>query len=228
MVSEMLQRVTGKTPDAATSPDEAVAHGAALYAAMLSRDDHRTEVPACQLINVNSHSLGVVGIEPKTRRRVVKIVIPKNTPLPSRVERSFVTERDDQRNVKVPLTDHSSVLRRLDFVFTRVGQAALDLKLPKPAARRQQAAHEARQQLRVLERKLQDQQQRRKKASDATEAMRLDSTLASTRIAYEQQKRLADFATLVLGRECLHAGFVPPGSESLKDEADELRTTLPG
>ena len=328
MVSEMLQRVTGKTPDAATSPDEAVAHGAALYAAMLSRDDHRTEVPACQLINVNSHSLGVVGIEPKTRRRVVKIVIPKNTPLPSRVERSFVTERDDQRNVKVPivegesrdpaecislgectvrdlpqglakgtavkvelsyaangrisvsarvartrqsahveldrhqarqlgdlntwssrlrgaegggvvvveegergpevnLTDHSSVLRRLDFVFTRVGQAALDQKLPKPAARSQQAAHEAGQQLRVLERKLQDQQQRRKKASDATEAMRLDSTLASARTAYEQQKRLADFATLVLGRECLHAGFVPEGSEGLKDEADELRKALP-
>ncbi len=108
MVSEMLQRVTGKTPDAATSPDEAVAHGAALYAAMLSRDDHRAEVPACQLINVNSHSLGVVGIEPKTRRRVVKIVIPKNTPLPSRVERSFVTERDDQRNVKVPIVEGES------------------------------------------------------------------------------------------------------------------------
>ena len=328
MVSEMLQRVTGKTPDAATSPDEAVAHGAALYAATLSRDDHRTEVPACQLINVNSHSLGVVGIEPKTRRRVVKIVIPKNTPLPSRVERSFVTERDDQRNVKVPivegesrdpaecislgectvrdlpqglakgtavkvelsyaangrisvsarvartrqsahvevdrhqarqlgdlitwssrlrgaeggvvvmeeggrgpevnLADHSSVLRRLDFVLTRVGQAALDQKLPRLAARSQQAAHEAGRQLRVLERKLQDQQQRRTKASDATEAMRLDSTLASARTAYDQQKRLADFAMLVLGRVCLQAGFVPNGSEGLKDEADELREALPG
>ena len=300
-----------------------------LYAAMLAQEKGEAPAPVCQLINVNSHSLGVVGIEPKTRRRVVKIVIPKNTPLPSRVERTFVTERDDQRNVKVPivegeshdpdecislgectvrdlpqglakgtavkvelsyaangrisvsarvartrqsahveldrhqarrlgdlntwssrlrgaegggvvvveegeqgpevnLTDHGSVLRRLDFVFTRVGQAALDQKLPKPAARSQQAAHAAGQQLRVLERKLQDQQQRRKKASDATEAMRLDSTLAGARTAHEQQKRLADFATLVLGRDCLQAGFVPEGCQSLKDEADELRKALPG
>jgi len=139
-----------------------------------------------------------------------------------------VVAEEGERGPEVNLTDHGSVLRRLDFVFTRVGQAALDQKLPKPAARSQQAAHEAGQQLRVLERKLQDQQQRRKKASDATEAMRLDSTLASARTAYEQQKRLADFATLVLGRECLQACFVPKGREGLKDEADELRKALPG
>jgi len=329
MVSEMLQRVTGRAPDAAASPDEAVAHGAALYAAMLVRDDGGPEVPACDFVNVNSHDLGVVGIEPKTRRRVVKIVIPRNTPLPCRVERTFVTERDDQRNVKVPivegesrdpdecislgecmvrdlpqglakgtavkvelsyaangrisvsarvartrqsahveldrhqarrqgdlntwssrlrgadsrggvavveegdtgpevdLSDHSSVLRRLDFVFTCVGRAAWEQKLPKAASRAQQAAREAGQQLRVLERKLQDQQQRRKRASDATEAMRLDSTLAGARTAYERQKRLADFATLVLGRDCLQASCVPDGCELLKDEADELRKALP-
>jgi len=134
---------------------------------------------------------------------------------------------EDEQGPEVNVTDHGSVLRRLDFLFTRVGQAALDKKIPKPAARSKQAALEAGQQLRILERKLQDQQQRRKKASDATESMRLDSTLASVRTAYEQQKRLADFATLLLGRECLQAGFVPKGCEGLKIEADELRTALP-
>ena len=35
MVVEMLRRVTGKEPDRSVSPDEVVAHGAALYAEML-------------------------------------------------------------------------------------------------------------------------------------------------------------------------------------------------
>lgn len=121
---------------------------------------------------------------------------------------AVVVEEGDQ-GPEVNRTDHGSVLRRLDFVSTRVGRAALEQKLPKPASRSQQAARDAGQQLRVLERKLQDRQLRRKKASDATEAMRLDSALAAARTAYEQQKRLADFAILVLGRICLQAGSSP-------------------
>ena len=35
MVVDMLRRVTGKDPDRSVSPDEVVAHGAALYAEML-------------------------------------------------------------------------------------------------------------------------------------------------------------------------------------------------
>ena len=35
---QMLRKLTGKEPDCSQSPDEAVAHGAALYAAMLSAE----------------------------------------------------------------------------------------------------------------------------------------------------------------------------------------------
>jgi molecular chaperone DnaK len=35
LVREMLTRISGKEPDSSQSPDEAVAHGAALYAGML-------------------------------------------------------------------------------------------------------------------------------------------------------------------------------------------------
>ena len=61
---------TGKEPDCSQSPDEAVAHGAALYAGMLHVRRRRGK-PSCELVNVNSHSLGVVGIHPKTGQRTV-------------------------------------------------------------------------------------------------------------------------------------------------------------
>ncbi len=81
MVRAMLQQLSGKPPDASVAADEAVAHGAALHAGLLlARRDGR---PAnFSISNVNSHSLGVVGIDPQTKRRRNGIVIPRNTPLP--------------------------------------------------------------------------------------------------------------------------------------------------
>ena len=107
MVVEMLRRLTGKEPDRSLSADEAVAHGAALYAAMLMRDapdDRRS----CELINVNSHSLGVVGIDEQIGKRVNKILIPRNTPIPARVRKTFRTLEEDQRSVVVPVVEGES------------------------------------------------------------------------------------------------------------------------
>ncbi len=98
MVRNVLAQISGKAPDCSQSPDEAVAHGAALYAGMLMGQSS-AEKPACELVNVNSHSLGVVGTDPKTREKLNVILIPKDTPLPCRVVRSFKTAKPDQRNV---------------------------------------------------------------------------------------------------------------------------------
>ena len=107
MVVEMLRRLTGKEPDRSLSADEAVAHGAALYAGMLMRnapDDRRS----CELINVNSHSLGVVGIDEQIGKRVNVIVIPRNTPIPAKVGKTFRTLEEDQRSVVVPVMEGES------------------------------------------------------------------------------------------------------------------------
>ncbi len=108
MVVDMLRRATGKEPDRSQSPDEAVAHGAALYAAMLMHKKGIAQMPNLRLINVNSHSLGVVGVEPSTGRRLAVTLIPKNTPLPTSRSKRFQTARAGQPSVRVAVVEGES------------------------------------------------------------------------------------------------------------------------
>ena len=68
----------------------------------------RSGNPQCKLVNVNSHSLGVVGFDKKLRQKVNAVLIPKNTQLPARASRTFVTARDGQRDVLVPVVEGES------------------------------------------------------------------------------------------------------------------------
>ncbi len=108
MIGQMLRKVTDREPDRSQSPDEAVAHGAALYAGMLMGRKTSSGQGSCELINVNSHSLGVVGLHPQTRQSINVVLIPKNTALPCRVVRTFKTARADQRSVKVTVVEGES------------------------------------------------------------------------------------------------------------------------
>ena len=107
MVRRMLSRLTGKEPDCSQSPDEAIVHGAALYAGMLMARGSSAK-PGCELINVNSHSLGVVGVHGKTGEKTNVVLIPKNTPLPARAARTFKTAKADQRSVRVAVVEGES------------------------------------------------------------------------------------------------------------------------
>lgn len=107
MVTEMLRQLIGREPDRSMSADEAVSHGAAIYAGMLlglGTDAQRR----CELINVNSHSLGVVGFESSTGRRVNAILIPRNTPIPTEMTKSFSTLEPNQKTVAVPIVEGES------------------------------------------------------------------------------------------------------------------------
>jgi len=107
MVRAMLQKISGKVPDASVAADEAVAHGAALHAGLiLAKRGGRAA--SFSIRNVNSHSLGVVGVDPQTKRRRNGIVIPRNTPLPVSAKRTFKTAKVGQRSILVQIVEGES------------------------------------------------------------------------------------------------------------------------
>ena len=52
--------------------------------------------PTFKIENVNSHSLGVVGTDPLTKRKRNGMLIPRNTPLPVTAKRTFRTQKAGQ------------------------------------------------------------------------------------------------------------------------------------
>ena len=111
MVSEMLRRVTGMSPDRTVNPDEAVARGAALYAGYLLAKQGRAGSQATfEVTNVNAHSLGVEGIDRQTLRKTNVVLIPRNTPLPAAFTERFITKSEDQRSIVVQVLEGESSL----------------------------------------------------------------------------------------------------------------------
>lgn len=107
MVREMLRKLSGKEPDASVAADEAVAHGAALHAGLLLAKS-RGKPATFKIKNVNSHSLGVVGVDPQTKRRRNGILIPRNTGLPVTAKRTFKTQKAGQRSILVEVVEGES------------------------------------------------------------------------------------------------------------------------
>ncbi len=109
MVPAMLQRMTGIAPDRTVNPDEAVARGAAIYAHyLLSSPQQGGGGAAFQVTNVNSHSLGVEGIDPATLRKINVVLIPRNSPLPAQVTKRFATKSPNQRSIVIQVLEGES------------------------------------------------------------------------------------------------------------------------
>ncbi|WP_442482912.1 Hsp70 family protein [Aeoliella sp. SH292] len=110
-VREAMKRVSGKEPDDSVHPDEAVARGAAVFARyLMGVRGIDAEVPRLRVTDVNSHGLGIEGINQETMRVENVTLIPRNTPLPYSVTRRFVTKTDNQRSIKIQLLEGESSL----------------------------------------------------------------------------------------------------------------------
>ena len=70
--SVMLEKISGLRVDRTLSPDECVAHGAAIYADILLKygEDAGSGI---SIKNVNSHDLGVLGTDSKTKTKKRKM-----------------------------------------------------------------------------------------------------------------------------------------------------------
>lgn len=110
MVGRMIRALTGLAPDHSVNPDEAVARGAAVYAQyLLDKLSPRPEdAPKFEVINVNAHSLGVEGIDQETLRKDNIKLISRNTSLPTRYKKTFVTRSDNQKSIVVQVLEGES------------------------------------------------------------------------------------------------------------------------
>jgi molecular chaperone DnaK len=122
MVPRMLKELTGVIPDHVVHPDEAVARGAALYAAFLLGAQDKAAAPQYSITNVNSHSLGIEGIDLATGRKLNKILIPRNSALPAKVTRKFVTKRAAQPSIVIHVLEGESTI---PAACTSVGRAVI-------------------------------------------------------------------------------------------------------
>jgi molecular chaperone DnaK len=132
MVVEMLRRLTGLEPDHTVHPDEAVARGAALYAAhLLGREAGSHAHAQFSVSNVNSHSLGVEGIDRETLRKRNIVLIPRNTPLPAKVRDRFATKADNQTSIVLQVLEGESPVPEECTAIGRTVIRDLPAGLPK-------------------------------------------------------------------------------------------------
>ena len=103
-ISERLREVSKIDPLKIVNPQELVAKGCALYAATLSDSTQLN----FQVANVNSHSLGIRGRDVETGSPTNRILIPRNSTLPSTVVKKFVTSKNDQEHVYLVLLEGES------------------------------------------------------------------------------------------------------------------------
>lgn len=115
-VGEMLESVTGRKPTRDVNPEEAVALGAAIHAAILEARVTKGTSKMAQAVlkrlrsvetsDVNSHSLGVKITDPANRtQKINHVMIPKNTQIPFSLSQKFVTNAENQQSIHVNILE---------------------------------------------------------------------------------------------------------------------------
>lgn len=88
----------GKTLNRSINPDEAVAYGASVLAAILNKGDHSGKTDSMVLIDVVPISLGV-----ETYGNIMSIVVPHNTSIPCEKVAYYTTLENNQTEVSIKI-----------------------------------------------------------------------------------------------------------------------------
>lgn len=103
LLSGLVKQLAGRAVSFIQSEPDAVVHGAAYYANHLL--GRQTAQPALEINEAAPHSLGVVGVDRQTRNRKNVVLIPRTTPLPATVKRTFKTRAAGQGPIVVHIIE---------------------------------------------------------------------------------------------------------------------------
>lgn len=128
-VQELITKMSGIKPSHDVHPDEAVALGAACFAASLDPNQApQSSAPHITVNDVNAHTLGVVanndeGVPVNTP------IIPRNTKIPAQITRTLYTVHENQTKFLVKITEGED--EDLEYV-TIIGESMVTFP-PVPA-----------------------------------------------------------------------------------------------
>lgn len=134
-VSEMLSRDSGLEPNLTVSADEAIAHGAALYAqTMITSKNAQQESSKLSITDVTSHNLCVLGVDNTTGLKRNHVMIQRNSPIPAKQVARFETAAENQTSVVVNVVEGGDIRGRNGTVIGRCVLRNLPPGLPAGTA----------------------------------------------------------------------------------------------
>ena len=115
MVRDSLKKLSGRTLNSTLSPDQSIAHGAALYAGMLLANSQyartvfsseaSSRLARVRQQSVSARDLGILIRDVETGQRIPHYLIKANTPLPAATTHVFGTVVKNQNRVHVQIVE---------------------------------------------------------------------------------------------------------------------------